>query len=349
MLRISRRVSVETVSVDLKDSRSLALADVVDDSLSSLSNLSSIHTVNEETGDSVVLSLLKDIAVPCNIRSESVDGTSVIDDQQQQRQVVLGSSVQQFGSASILGTTFSNENNSNAVIISGRRNILLFISTVIGNLQFTVQQDALGGTSGVGKLFANQRPSTLKVVFLVEDVHRTTSSTARTSVLHEQFGHNLTGVHSGGNSVSVLTVVGKLLIFLLDSIFDQSRDRFLSIIEVHKSTDLSLHVLLITGILKATGHLHGTVQFHQILFVGVKSIVVRQISRRIAKVFHQLSGNTVPRKIDGRSHDGGLRLFSGSRCFDYSRHVQGGRDGDIFGWSITGRARKGSGSGQANS
>mmetsp|Transcript_11515 Transcript_11515/g.23755 ORF Transcript_11515/g.23755 Transcript_11515/m.23755 type:complete len:263 (-) Transcript_11515:884-1672(-) len=83
VFRIGGGVSVESVGVHLQDSRSLATSDVIDDGLSSLGNVGGVHTVDQQTGNSVVLSLFVNIGVLCNIRGEGVNGTSVVNHQQQ--------------------------------------------------------------------------------------------------------------------------------------------------------------------------------------------------------------------------------------------------------------------------
>mmetsp|Transcript_9883 Transcript_9883/g.28326 ORF Transcript_9883/g.28326 Transcript_9883/m.28326 type:complete len:415 (+) Transcript_9883:547-1791(+) len=75
---ISWRVSIETVGVNLKNGRSLATANVVNHCLSSLGNINGIHTVDQKTRNSVVLSLLVDIAVLGNIGGKSVNGTTIV-------------------------------------------------------------------------------------------------------------------------------------------------------------------------------------------------------------------------------------------------------------------------------
>mmetsp|Transcript_21693 Transcript_21693/g.32386 ORF Transcript_21693/g.32386 Transcript_21693/m.32386 type:complete len:253 (-) Transcript_21693:853-1611(-) len=110
VLRISGRVSIKAVGVHLHDGRSSG-TNVVHDSLSSLGDISSIRSVHQNTRDAVVLTLLVHITVGGNIGCESVDGTSVINDNDQQRQVVLGGSVEDFCHTTVLGSTLSDKHD----------------------------------------------------------------------------------------------------------------------------------------------------------------------------------------------------------------------------------------------
>ena len=87
-------------------------------------------------------------------------------------------------------------------------------------------------------------------------MHGTTGTPTRTGILHHEFGHDFTGWTSRRNGVRVFPVVGKFLVAILNRVIDQTGYRFLSIVQMHKSPDLPLHILLITGIFKRTGHHH---------------------------------------------------------------------------------------------
>jgi hypothetical protein len=74
--------------------------------------------------------------------------------------------------------------------------------------------------------------------------------------------------------MGVLTVVRVLFVALSDGIVDQGRNTFLSIVEVHETTNLALHVLLIAGILKGTSKLHGLVKLHEGFLVALELVVI---------------------------------------------------------------------------
>mmetsp|Transcript_12891 Transcript_12891/g.27369 ORF Transcript_12891/g.27369 Transcript_12891/m.27369 type:complete len:234 (+) Transcript_12891:1071-1772(+) len=91
VLRIGRRVTIETVCVDLEDGWPLSAPDIIDHSLSSFGNISGILPINMKTWDTIVLSLLINFAIGGNITSESVDSASIIDDNKKKGEVILSS------------------------------------------------------------------------------------------------------------------------------------------------------------------------------------------------------------------------------------------------------------------
>mmetsp|Transcript_22069 Transcript_22069/g.46008 ORF Transcript_22069/g.46008 Transcript_22069/m.46008 type:complete len:204 (+) Transcript_22069:1361-1972(+) len=58
VLRVSWRMSIETVGVDLKDGGALSLSNVINDGLSSLGHINGVQTVNQKSWNTVVLSLV---------------------------------------------------------------------------------------------------------------------------------------------------------------------------------------------------------------------------------------------------------------------------------------------------
>mmetsp|Transcript_114861 Transcript_114861/g.234784 ORF Transcript_114861/g.234784 Transcript_114861/m.234784 type:complete len:507 (+) Transcript_114861:1048-2568(+) len=316
VLGIGGGMPVESVGVHLEDGGSVALSDVVDDGLSSLGDVGGVHAVDQQTGNAVVLSLFVNVGVLGDIRREGVDGTTVVDDQQQDGKVVLGGRVQQFGRSAVLGTTLTDKDNGDAVVVVRRGDVLLLVVGVVRDAEGAIQEDRLGGTGRVGELFADQGPSSLKVLFAIEDVHRSTGSAAGSGVLHEKLGHDGTRVDPAGDGVGVLTVVREFLVGLFDGVVDESGDGFLSVVQVHESTDLALHVLLVAGVFESSCHLHGLVQLQQLSLVGLHGVVVGlDFFRRVAEAFLELLGNPVPLEVDGGSHGALLddlgRLYGG--------------------------------------
>mmetsp|Transcript_7199 Transcript_7199/g.15565 ORF Transcript_7199/g.15565 Transcript_7199/m.15565 type:complete len:281 (+) Transcript_7199:1504-2346(+) len=269
MLRIGGRVSIESVSVNLENSRALAASDVVYDGLSSLSHIGSVLSINHQTWDTVVLSLFVNLAVSSDIASESVDSTSIVNDDEEKGEIVLRRRVKKFRRTSILGTTFSHEHDGDSVIIGRWGHILLFEILIIRQSQFAIQQNAFGGTSSIGELFRNECPSALEISGLVENVHRSTGTLTASRFLHEEFGHNLTWVYTTGNGMGVLAVVGVFLISVLDCVVHEGWDRFLSVIQMHEPSNFSLHILLVTGVFESSCQLKGFVDFHESFFITV--------------------------------------------------------------------------------
>mmetsp|Transcript_15786 Transcript_15786/g.34415 ORF Transcript_15786/g.34415 Transcript_15786/m.34415 type:complete len:234 (+) Transcript_15786:1028-1729(+) len=89
VFRISRRVAVKSVSMNLENGRPFPAPDIVHHSLPPLCHISSILSINHETRYSVVLSLLVHFAIRSNIASESVDGTSIVNDNEEKGKIVL--------------------------------------------------------------------------------------------------------------------------------------------------------------------------------------------------------------------------------------------------------------------
>lgn len=116
----------------------------------------------------------------------------------------------------------------------------------------------------------------------------------------------------------VFPVVGEFLVLRLDGVIDQTRNGFLTVVEMHKSADLALHVLLIAGIFEAPRQHHGLVQFEQGFFVAVEGIVGFDFGVRVAKGVLELFRNFVPRQVDGGSH-GRKGSFFGRRCIFHGR------------------------------
>mmetsp|Transcript_35 Transcript_35/g.107 ORF Transcript_35/g.107 Transcript_35/m.107 type:complete len:591 (+) Transcript_35:199-1971(+) len=133
VLGIGRRVTVETVGVNLKDGRSLATADVINDGLASLGNIGGIETIDKESGDTVMLALLKDVAVLRNVLSEGVDGAAIVNHNNKKGEVVLGGSVEKLSHTAVLGATLADEDNTDAIVVGGRGNILLLNLLVVGD------------------------------------------------------------------------------------------------------------------------------------------------------------------------------------------------------------------------
>mmetsp|Transcript_10894 Transcript_10894/g.22799 ORF Transcript_10894/g.22799 Transcript_10894/m.22799 type:complete len:304 (+) Transcript_10894:1744-2655(+) len=303
--------------MDLQDGSSFSAANVVNHSLSSLRHILSVKSIHKEAGDAVVLPLIKDVAVLCNIRSEGVDCSSIINDDNKEREVVLGRCVQNFSHATILRTSLSNENNTNSVIISRWRNILFLETFVIRHPQLPVHQDALCGPCCVGKLLRHKGPATLKVCLFVKNVHRPTSSFARSSLLHEKLSHDSTAIHSTCNGMCMLPVVRVLLVSLLDSIINKSRNAFLAIVKMHETTNFALHVLLVTCVFKATRKRHGFVQVHESFFAVLdRAVVFGNFFRTVPEGTDKLFCDRVPCHVYRRAHDRdlwfGLRF---RRCF----------------------------------
>mmetsp|Transcript_35150 Transcript_35150/g.85137 ORF Transcript_35150/g.85137 Transcript_35150/m.85137 type:complete len:216 (-) Transcript_35150:46-693(-) len=134
-------------------------------------------------------------------------------------------------------------------------------------------------------------------------MHGSTSSTAGTGILHEQFCHDFSSINSRGNRVCVLTVVRELLVSLLDGVVDKTRDGLLPVVKMHETTDLSLHVLLVASVFETTGQLHGLVQLHKSILVGFQGAVVfGNLFRRVSKTFLQLRTDAIPWQVNWRSH-----------------------------------------------
>ena len=269
VLGVGRRVTVETVGVDLKDGRSLATADVINDGLASLGNIGGIEAIDEESGDAVVLALLIDVAVLGNVLSEGVDGTAIVNHDNEKGEVVLGSGVEKLSHTSVLGATLTDEDNTEAIVVGGRGNILLLNLLVVGDAKVTVQLDTLGGTAGVRELLRNEGPATLEIGLLVEDVHRATGTLAGSTLLHEQLGHDGARIDATGDGVGVLPVVGVLLVTVLDGIVNEGGDGLLAIVQMHEASDLALHVLLVAGILKGPSLGHGVVDLQENTLIAV--------------------------------------------------------------------------------
>mmetsp|Transcript_24277 Transcript_24277/g.43496 ORF Transcript_24277/g.43496 Transcript_24277/m.43496 type:complete len:274 (-) Transcript_24277:294-1115(-) len=259
-------MSIETISVNLEDCGSLTAPDVVDHCLSSLRYIGGILSINMKTWDTIVLSLFVNFAILGDILRERVDSTSIVNDKDEKGEIVLRSRVEKFCHTSILGTAFTDENNGDSVIIRGWGDILLLENIIIRNRQFAVQQNTFCRTSSVGKLFGNKCPSSLEIRGLVENMHGSTGTLAASSFLHEEFGHNLAGRDTTGNGMGVLTVIGVLLIPILDGIVHERWDGFLSIVKMHESPNFSLHVLLVAGVLKSSCQLKRFVDLHECIF-----------------------------------------------------------------------------------
>ena len=269
VLGIGGRVTVETVGVNLKDGWSLATANVINDGLASLGNVGGVESIDEKSGDAVVLSLLKDVAVLGNVLSEGIDGTAIVNHNDEEGKVVLGGGIEKLGHTAVLGATLTDEDDTDAIVVSRRGDVLLLNLFVIGNTEVTVQQNTLGSTAGVRELLGNEGPAALEIGLLVEDVHRTTGTLAGSALLHEQLGHDGTGIDATCNGVGVLPVVRVLLVTLLDGIVHEGRDGLLTVVQVHEAPDLALHVLLVAGILEGTGLGHGVVDLQENVLVAV--------------------------------------------------------------------------------
>mmetsp|Transcript_18349 Transcript_18349/g.28739 ORF Transcript_18349/g.28739 Transcript_18349/m.28739 type:complete len:281 (+) Transcript_18349:703-1545(+) len=269
MLRIGGRVSIESVGVNLENSRTLAASDVVYNGLSSLSHVGSVLSINHQTWDTVVLSLLVNFAVGSDIASESVNSTSIINDDEEKGEIVFRRRVKKFCRTSVLGTTFTHEHDGDSVIIGGWGHILLFETLIIRQCQFAIQQNAFGSTSSIGELLRNERPSALEISGLVKNVHGSAGALTASRFLHEEFGHDLTWRYATGNSMGVLSVVGVFLIPVLDCVVHEGWDRFLSVIQMHEPSNFSLHVLLVAGVFESSCQLKGFVDFHECFFIIV--------------------------------------------------------------------------------
>mmetsp|Transcript_11580 Transcript_11580/g.21085 ORF Transcript_11580/g.21085 Transcript_11580/m.21085 type:complete len:348 (-) Transcript_11580:129-1172(-) len=294
---------IETISVYLQHGRSLARSDVINHSFSSLSNIRWVVTVHQQSWNTVVLALFINIAVLGNIWSISVDGSTVVNCKDKKWEVVLRGRVQKFRHTSILGSTLPNKDNRNTIIICRWSNIHLFDVLVVGQTKFLIDQNTLGRTTSVWKLFGNQSPTSLEIICLVKNVHGSSGTLASTSFLHEQFSHDGTNVHTTGNRMSMLTVVRVFLISILNGIVDETWNTFLTVVKMHEATNFTLHVLLVAGILECPSQGHGPVEFHESFLVIFKLVIVySELSIAVSKCLFQLVGNFWPWHINGRAH-----------------------------------------------
>jgi hypothetical protein len=235
-----------------------------------------------------MLSLQVDVVIFGNIRSESVDSSSIIDGENQKRKIVLRSSIKDLCHTSILGPSLSNKYNTDAIVISRRSYIVLLNILIIRQTKLLINKDTLGCSSSIGELFSNECPSSLEVSVLVKNMHGSSSSLTGSSLLHHELSHDSTGINTTSKSVGVLTIIRILLISIFDSIINKTRNTLLSIIKMHESTDLSLHVSLVTCILESTSKIHGVVEFEESLLVCLQRIVRLSLFSSVSESFSKL-------------------------------------------------------------
>jgi hypothetical protein len=174
---------------------------------------------------------------------------------------------------------------------------------VIGQSHGPIQENALGRAAGIGQLLRHESPSALKVLLFVKNVHGAAGSTTGPRVLHHELGHDLAGVAATGQSVRVFAVVREFLVTRLNSVIDQSRNALLTIVQVHKATNLALHVLLVAGVFETASERHGLVEFEQGSLVLVEDVVGFHLSWRVAKGGLELRRNGAPGQVNRWAHD----------------------------------------------
>mmetsp|Transcript_4123 Transcript_4123/g.9364 ORF Transcript_4123/g.9364 Transcript_4123/m.9364 type:complete len:423 (+) Transcript_4123:1061-2329(+) len=266
VLRIGRRMPIETISVNLENSGSLAAPDVVNHSLSSLGYIGSILSIDVKTWNAIMNSLLVHFSIGSNILCERIDSTSIINDDDKKRKIILSGRVQKFCHTTVLCTTFTNEHDGDSVIIGRWGDILLKEIIIVREGQFTVQQNTFGSASSVWELLRNKCPSTLEVSGFVKNVHGSTGTLTGSRFLHEKLGHDRSWIDTTGKGMGMLTVVGVLLITIFDGIVHKGWDGFLSIVKMHESPNFSLHILLVAGILESSCQLKRFVDLHEVFF-----------------------------------------------------------------------------------
>jgi hypothetical protein len=98
------RVSSEPICVYLQDSWAL-VTHMIDYCFACGHGVGHVLTVHEQSGDPVVEALLVDVRVGCDVGSEGVDGTTVVDHDEQDGQVLLGRCVQTLCHSAVLCST----------------------------------------------------------------------------------------------------------------------------------------------------------------------------------------------------------------------------------------------------
>mmetsp|Transcript_5199 Transcript_5199/g.10349 ORF Transcript_5199/g.10349 Transcript_5199/m.10349 type:complete len:402 (-) Transcript_5199:648-1853(-) len=151
VLRVSGRVSIEPVSMNLQNSRSL-LPHVINSSPSPLDNVLYVLPVHQDSRNTIVLALLVYIGVGGDVGGESVDSATVVDDDHEEGEVVLSGGVEDLGHPAILAPTLPYENHTNPIIVLPRSFILLLEIISVTQPQLPILQDGLCRTRGVREL-----------------------------------------------------------------------------------------------------------------------------------------------------------------------------------------------------
>mmetsp|Transcript_25246 Transcript_25246/g.59905 ORF Transcript_25246/g.59905 Transcript_25246/m.59905 type:complete len:215 (-) Transcript_25246:297-941(-) len=209
-----------------------------------------------------MLALEVNVLVLGHVAGEGVDGAAVVDHDEEKREALLGRDVEGLGHASVLGAALADEDDRDAIVVG-----------VLLRVVLAVHQDRTRRTCSVGQLLGNERPATLHVGRLVEDVHRSARALARATDLAEELSHDSTGVNARGQSVRVLAVVRVLLVAHLDSVRDKRRDGLLAVVQMHESADVTLHVLLVARRLELARELHHGVGLDEVLLLNVLVLV----------------------------------------------------------------------------
>mmetsp|Transcript_39737 Transcript_39737/g.62150 ORF Transcript_39737/g.62150 Transcript_39737/m.62150 type:complete len:306 (+) Transcript_39737:1482-2399(+) len=304
MLRVCRRVALESVSMHLENGRAL-LPDVVNNCLASSDCIKGIAAIHLKARYAIVSTLFKHIRVLGNILSESVDGSAIINLQKENRQLLLRSSVQAFCHSPVLRTTLADENNGNAIII-----LMAF------GVQDSVELNCPSSTNSVRELLSHQGPATLKVGGFIIHVHRAASTTAGSTVLAEKLSHHSSTINTGSEGMCMVTVVAVLGVAILNAVSYQGGDGFLAVVKMHEPSDVTLHVLDVAGIFEIPAVNHHVVHSFQ-LFLGQIRVIFGFIGI-ISKSLHDFLFESWPVGFKARSHDSrGCSLLP-----LHGRHVQ---------------------------
>mmetsp|Transcript_13469 Transcript_13469/g.17640 ORF Transcript_13469/g.17640 Transcript_13469/m.17640 type:complete len:485 (-) Transcript_13469:273-1727(-) len=299
VFRISRRMTIESVSMHLEDGWSI-LSDIINNSGPTLNNISNIASIYKHSRYSIMRSNLINVAIRCDIGSVGINSATIINHNHEKREFILGSSIEYFRHTTVLASTFANKYNRDTIIIFTWGNIYLGLQIfrVIAQAQLTIKQNTLGCTSSIRKLFTHEGPSSLKKSILVKNMHTTSSTTASTIILHEQFSHDRSRGNPARQCMSMFSVIRIFHVSVLNGMCNQGRHTLLSIVQMHKSTNFTLHVLLITRILEGTCELHVTINFQQFLLVSINlGSVFGHLLRRISKAGGKLVCNVIPAKV----------------------------------------------------
>jgi hypothetical protein len=70
----------------------------------------------------------------------------------------------------------------------------------------------------------------------------------------------------------VLAVVAVLLVVLVESIIDHGGDSLLSVVQMHETANVALHVCLVARILEKTRELHHSIALQKILLAATRDI-----------------------------------------------------------------------------
>ena len=290
---------VESERVHLQDRRTLR-AHVVDRRATDAQDILHVLTVDEHAGNAIVLALVENLLVRRDILGEGVDRATVIDHQEKNRQVFLRRRVQALCHAPVLGATFADEDDCDAVV------------RVVAP-EHLVEDDGSRRTDRVRQLLRDERPPTLKVRIHVVHVHRTPGTSARATVLTEQLRHYGAAIHTARQGVAMVAVVRVLQIILTDRVRQERRNRLLTVVKVHETANLTRHVRLVALVFKVPAQLHHVIRLAQILITQVLTSL--QLLIRRPELFLQHLFRLIPRRLDAKS----LQIRRRSLCLRRSR------------------------------